>query len=91
LKSGVAHLAKCRPAVPVIPVLLHGLGKALPKGEGLLVPCFCDVVVGEALRWTGGKATFMEAMEARFAELRRELDAMRRGGGVETEQPEVQS
>jgi 1-acyl-sn-glycerol-3-phosphate acyltransferase len=89
LKSGVAHLARCRPAVPVIPVLLHGLGKALPKGEGLLVPCFCDVVVGEALRWTGAKATFMEAMETRFAELRRELDAMRRGGGAETEQTEV--
>ena len=78
-KSGVAHLARCRPEVPVIPILLHGLGKALPKGEGLLVPCFCDVVVGEELHWTGSKAGFMTALEARFEELLRELNAIQHG------------
>lgn len=71
-KSGVAHLAERFPAVPVIPVFMHGPGKALPKGEFLLVPFFCDVFVGEALPWAGDRAGFMAALEAAMAGLARE-------------------
>lgn len=78
-KTGVAHLAKGRPDVPVIPVLLHGLGKALPKGEGLLVPCFCDVLVGTSMTWTGNKQGFMVDLESRFQELLAELHAIQHG------------
>jgi 1-acyl-sn-glycerol-3-phosphate acyltransferase len=62
-KSGVAHLAKRHPAVPVIPIFLHGLGKSLPKGEALLVPFFCDVFVGEAMPWNGDKQAWMSALD----------------------------
>lgn len=71
-KGGIARLAESNPAVPVIPVYLHGLGKALPKGEALLVPFFCDVFVGEALAWTGDRRSYMrqldECMKALAAE-----------------------
>jgi 1-acyl-sn-glycerol-3-phosphate acyltransferase len=68
-KSGVARLAERFPAVPVVPVFLHGLGKALPRGSALPVPFFCDVFVGEPVPWCGDRKTYVE-------ELRRSMQAL---------------
>lgn len=62
-KSGVAHLVKRKPETPVVPLYLHGLGKALPKGEALLVPFFCDVFIGEPLNWHGDGREYMQQLD----------------------------
>jgi 1-acyl-sn-glycerol-3-phosphate acyltransferase len=71
-KQGVARIKESHPDVPVIPVYLHGLGKALPRGESLLVPFFCDVFVGEPVDWTGSRRSYTEALEGALRDLARE-------------------
>lgn len=68
-KKGIARIVERHPEVAVTPVFLHGLGKALPKGEALLVPFFCDVFVGDPLTWSGDRRSFMDALNARMEEL----------------------
>jgi len=68
-KTGIAHLAKRAPEAPVVPVYLHGLGMALPKGEALLVPFFCDVFVGEPLQWQGDREGFMQSLNMSMQQL----------------------
>ncbi len=68
-KKGIAHLAERYPNVPVTPVFIHGLGKALPKDDFVLVPFFCDIFVGEALLFKTGRLEFMETLGQSFRAL----------------------
>ena len=63
-KKGVWYLLRDCPEVTVVPIFLHGLGKALPRGEALLVPFICDVFVGEALSFHADKRIFMASLQA---------------------------
>lgn len=71
-KGGIARLKERRPHVPVTPVFLHGLGKALPRGEALPVPFFVDVFVGEPVEWTGDRHRYLEAFRAAMTALTEE-------------------
>jgi 1-acyl-sn-glycerol-3-phosphate acyltransferase len=71
LKSGVAVLASKYPDVPVVPIFMHGLGKAMPKGTFIPVPFFVDVNIGLPLRWKddssgGDKKAFMAEISSRM-------------------------
>jgi 1-acyl-sn-glycerol-3-phosphate acyltransferase len=68
-KSGIAHVARRYAHVPIVPIFLHGFGKALPKGESVLVPFFCDVIVGESLPQGLDAPTFMQVLELRMQDL----------------------
>jgi 1-acyl-sn-glycerol-3-phosphate acyltransferase len=68
-KKGIGHLAKARPKVPVVPVFMHGLGKALPKGSALLVPFNARVSVGEPLYGQPSHEAFVAELEARMTAL----------------------
>jgi len=73
-KSGVARLVERQPNAPIIPVFMHGLGKALPRGDFLLVPFFVDVVIGEPIYWRGSVNDTMEAYENAMRELAQQVE-----------------
>lgn len=60
-KSGVAHIAKAYPNVPVIPIFINGPDKILPKIDAILVPFISDVYIGEPLFYN--KKSTMEFTE----------------------------
>ena len=69
-RSGIYFLASRHPDATVVPVFLHGLGKALPRGEFLLVPFFVDVFVGEPLAVPrNDKDRFMAELDGRIQAL----------------------
>lgn len=46
-KVGVAVLLHRNPHVPFVPVYMHGMGSAMPRGDGLLIPYNCYINVGK--------------------------------------------
>lgn len=72
-RGGIVKLATRHPDVPVTPVYLHGLGKALPKGEAVPVPFHLDVLVGQPVRGRDHPDDVKD-------ELRRRLEALRDEG-----------
>ena len=48
-KTGVAHLAKSNPDVPVIPIFINGPDRIMPKYDSLPVPFICDVHIGRPM------------------------------------------
>jgi len=69
VRKGICHLLKEREHVPVVPVVMHGLGRALPRGEALFVPFNCDVVVGEPTHVRGRSSAFVKQLCETYDEL----------------------
>jgi 1-acyl-sn-glycerol-3-phosphate acyltransferase len=55
-KGGLFHLAKDRPDVEFVPVLIENLNRILPKGEFLPVPLLGSVSFGAPMKLEGGEA-----------------------------------
>lgn len=72
LKSGVHRIASRFPDIPVIPVYMRGLGKSMPKGEFVPLPCFVDIYIGLPVAYTENKAAYMGRVHDAFAGLQNE-------------------
>jgi 1-acyl-sn-glycerol-3-phosphate acyltransferase len=70
-KSGLFHLAKHRPDVELVPVLVENLNRILPKGEFLPVPLLGSVSFGPPIQLGAEeeKAGFLERAQAAVAAL----------------------
>jgi 1-acyl-sn-glycerol-3-phosphate acyltransferase len=71
-KSGLYHLARKRPDVELIPVLIDNLNRILPKGEVLPVPVLSGISFGAPVRLetNEAKAAFLERTRAAVQQLR---------------------
>ncbi len=69
LKKGIYYLVKDRDDTMVTPVVMHGLGRALPKGEALLVPFNCDVIIDVAIEKCSSANNFLEKLSDTYKKL----------------------
>lgn len=47
-KCGAAALLQRNPALQLVPVFMIGMGKAMPKGDGFLIPTECEIRIGRS-------------------------------------------
>ncbi|WP_298867619.1 lysophospholipid acyltransferase family protein [uncultured Gimesia sp.] len=71
IKRGIYHIVHDRTDSRVTPVMLHGLGRALPRGEALLVPFNCDVIIGDQLPEAETAEDLVNAIQCSFLELQK--------------------
>ncbi|CCN34691.1 putative 1-acylglycerol-3-phosphate O-acyltransferase (modular protein) [Vibrio nigripulchritudo SO65] len=69
LKKGIFYLVDQHPETSIIPVMMHGLGKAMPKGSKIPVPFNCDCIIGEPLPRSDSADTFLDTIIESFTEL----------------------
>jgi len=71
-KSGIYHLARRRPDIEFVPVLVDNLNRILPKGEFLAVPLLSSVSFGMPLHLNDSesKQAFLERTRAAVVNLR---------------------
>ncbi|WP_159875853.1 MULTISPECIES: lysophospholipid acyltransferase family protein [Aquitalea] len=70
IKSGIWYLLRDFPDIPVAPVYLHGLGRAMGRGQWLPVPFFVDVAIGRSLCWQENKDSFRAHIRDTFLQLK---------------------
>jgi 1-acyl-sn-glycerol-3-phosphate acyltransferase len=72
LKAGVAYLAEQIPGLTIVPAYLENMARALPKGEYLPVPFFCEVRFAPPRRLSGTR-------EQMLGQLRDDMETLRHG------------
>lgn len=76
LKVGVWFIAQRFPEVPVIPVFMNGLGRAMPKGTLIPLPLFIGVSVGMPIYGNQPKEAFMEILKGCFTSLKAKFPSL---------------
>lgn len=79
IKSGIWYLVRDFPEVPVVPVYLLGLGRAMGRGSWLPVPFFTDVAVGRPLPWQADKARYRASIREALLHLKQKTQPVATG------------
>lgn len=68
-KPGIAHLVEAHPGLRIVPVRLHNFGRALPKGEFVPLPFFCEIRIGPPPTLAGTRDEILAALRNAIVEL----------------------
>jgi hypothetical protein len=63
------YLVKDHQEIQVTPVIMHGLGGSLPRGEALFVPFNCDVIIDDPLTLSATSSEYTQQLSERFKTL----------------------
>ncbi|GLQ72344.1 hypothetical protein GCM10007932_17040 [Vibrio penaeicida] len=89
LKKGIYYLVEQHAHIKVIPVLMHGLGKAMPKGSKIPVPFNCDCIIGEALPTSHSADEFLDNVIVSFTDLSEHCLTRDKSKDLEFNQPDI--
>ena len=68
-RTGIGRLAESFREVPIVPVILWGPERSLPKGRSIPVPFYNSVVIGPPQTFTGGCVDITASMERMIRDL----------------------
>ncbi|MBL8857187.1 MAG: 1-acyl-sn-glycerol-3-phosphate acyltransferase [Planctomycetes bacterium] len=68
-KPGIAHLIESYPSLTVVPIHLRNFGRALPKGEFVPLPFFCEVRIGPPPQLVGTREEVLATLKASIVDL----------------------
>lgn len=71
IKKGLFHIVNDRNDTVVTPVIMHGLGRSLPRGEALFIPFNCDVIIGDKLATPSSSKEFIGEVSESFNQLKK--------------------
>lgn len=69
-QPGIAHLMEQMPGLSVVPCFLANMGRALPKGEYVPVPFFCEIRIGKPIHPEGNRDEVVAALREAVLALR---------------------
>ncbi len=69
IKKGLYYVLKENEKTQVTPIIMHGLGRALPRGEALLVPFNCDVIVGDPIQLANSASDMQKELSPIYQDL----------------------
>jgi 1-acyl-sn-glycerol-3-phosphate acyltransferase len=72
LKPGIGIILSKRPEIKYVPAYMKGMGKAMPKGDNLIVPTNSSLVYGKPTKINSPDiAEILNQIEADFANLKK--------------------
>jgi len=75
LKAGVALVLNQRPDVHLVPAYMTGMGKAMPKGDGLIIPFNSRLLYGQPQKIESTEVDeILEQISANFEQLKVQID-----------------